>query len=162
MKPQAQALYNRSLLDFGHLADYQLMGLCIKEEAGGEPYEGRVGVGTVILERVDHRDWDGKTIQDVILWPYQFSWTLPSDPERADAVKIARDFDSLYVLSKPLAECVDIARGLIGGTVPRTPDLAAVNCCQYLNPTVAPKVKAQWLAAGMKVIKTIGRHQFFV
>ena len=38
---------------FEALSERDLMGLCIFQEAKGEPREGRIAVGTVILERVD-------------------------------------------------------------------------------------------------------------
>jgi len=50
---------------FDSLEPWQAMGLCIEREAGGEPREGKIAVATVILERVDHRSWDGKTIKEV-------------------------------------------------------------------------------------------------
>lgn len=45
---------------FGHLVDSQIMGLTIYGEARGELTAGKIAVGSIILERVDHRDWDGK------------------------------------------------------------------------------------------------------
>ena len=104
MKPELKKMYDASLAEFGYLDDDRLMGLCILAEAGGEIREGRIAVGTVILERVDHRAWDGQTIKEVILWPCQFSWTLPRDREHEQMVKTAKDFDSYYTLSKPLCE----------------------------------------------------------
>ena len=147
---------------FEALSDAQLMGLCIEREAGGEPVEGKIAVGTVILERVDHRKWDGDTIKGVILMPWQFSWTMPEAGEAyyREAVDMA-----LHISERTgkfmLQKCVEIAEGMLAGTIPRDPDLAAVNCCQYLNPKAAAKTKKKWLAAGMKVIKAIANHEFF-
>ena len=149
------------------------MGLCIEREAGGEPYEGRVDVGTVILERVDHRGWDGKTIKEVVLWRWQFSWTMPEAEKSAPyykekgplyymgSVEIASDWVEAFRKSKALQECCEIATKMISGETPRDPVLAAVNCCQYLNPKVAPDQKNKWLASGMRVIKKTGKHEFF-
>jgi spore germination cell wall hydrolase CwlJ-like protein len=148
---------------FESLADWQLMGLCIEREAGGEPIEGKIAVGTVILERVDHRDWDGETIKEVILKRWQFSWTMPEAGEwyYNDAVAMASNWVDAYRQNESLKKCCDIATGMLQGEIPRDPDLAAVHCCQYLNPRVAPDVKEKWLVSGMKVIKKIGRHEFF-
>jgi hypothetical protein len=145
------------------LPDEQLMGLCIEREAAGEPHEGRVAVGTVILERVDNHDWEGKTIQEVILKPWQFSWTMEQGGKEyyAQSVAIADDFNVEIMKSKPLQECFDIAKGLIDGTIPRDPDLHAAHCCQYLNPVTAARTKDKWLASGMKIIKVIKNHSFF-
>jgi hypothetical protein len=149
---------------FTALSDRQLLGLNIEREAGGESREGRIAVGTVALERVDHRDWDGKTIREVILKPWQFSWTMPEAGEDyyLEAVEIAANFSTVYSCNLPLVECCIIARELLQGEIPRDPDLAAVHCCQYLNPKTAAATKRKWLKAGMKVIKVIGNHEFFI
>lgn len=148
---------------FKSLADWQLMGLCIEREASGEPREGRVAVGTVILERVDHRAWDGQTIREVILKPWQFSWTMPEAGESyyEEAVYIAQNWIEQYRQDQALYECCKISCGMLQGDIPRDPDLAAVHCCQYLNPVVAGKTRRAWLAAGMRSIKAIGAHEFF-
>jgi len=148
---------------FEALSEPELLGLNIYAEARGESKEGRIAVGTVVLERVDHRDWDGKTIHEVILKNWQFSWTMPEAGKAyyEEMVKIAKTFDDYYYTDIVLRDCVDIAQGLINGTIPRDPDLAAVDCCQYLNPKVAAATKKKWLAGGMTLIKRIGKHEFF-
>jgi spore germination cell wall hydrolase CwlJ-like protein len=158
MKPAIKKMYDANIGDFGNLEPDQLMGLTIYAEARGEIRAGRIGVGTVILERVDHRKWDGESIIDVCLWPYQFSCYLPGDPNRAQLVRIAKDFPFHYRASLALSQCADIARGLIDGTIPRDPELAAANCCQYL--TTAAKKGADWWKT-MKFIKKIGAHEFY-
>jgi len=139
------------------------MGLCIEREARGEPYEGQVAVGTVILERVDHRDWDGKTIHEVILCPSQFSWTLPSAglDYYNHSVWMAANWVDAYRTSKTLRDCCAIANGMLFHSIPRDPELAAAHCCQYLNPRTAAKTRAKWIAAGMTSIKVIAHHEFF-
>lgn len=158
-------LEHKKLFEF--LTDWQLMGLCIEREASGESYEGRVAVGTVILERVDHRDWDGKTIQEVILKSWQFSWTMEEAGKSyyEESVRIAANWVDEYRKREDLQVCCLIATGMIQDSIPRDPDLAVVHCCQYLNPNAsknAAKTKEKWLVAGMKVIKSIGHHEFFV
>jgi hypothetical protein len=158
MKPEHRPLFEK-------LIDWQLMGLCIEREARGEPYEGQVAVGTVILERVDHRDWDGSTIHEVILKPWQFSWTMPEagSDYYNDAVMIARSWVDEYRIRKALRDCCAIANGLMDHSIPRDPDLAAVHCCQYLNPRGEwpKKTKAAWMESGMRMVKKIGHHEFF-
>jgi hypothetical protein len=148
---------------FAALSDDQLLGLCIEREAGGEPLDGKIAVGTAVLERVDHRKWDGNTIHEVILMPWQFSWTMPEAGREyyEEAVRIAANWDEEYKKRTSLQACFGIAVGMLKGEIPRDPDLAAVHCCQYLNPEVAPRVKEKWLRAGMKVVKTIEHHEFF-
>ena len=156
------------------LTDWQLMGLCIEREAGGEPREGRIGVGTVILERVEHRSWDGKTIKDVILWPWQFSWTMPEAGEKyyEEAVRIAKDWTEEYRKRVSLQECAAIATCLIQGTVSRDSDIAAGHCCQYVATRYRkytdehPDEKGTRWWKGMRLLKTIdgpkGGHEFYV
>lgn len=111
MKPALQAIYDQNIDDFGHLEPDQIMGMTIYAEARGEARYGRIAVGTVILERVDHRDWDGKTIEEVCLMPYQFSCYLPSDINRPMLKAIANSFSDYYEKSKPFCDCYEIARG---------------------------------------------------
>lgn len=149
---------------FASLADWQLMGLCIYMEASGEPREGRIAVGTVILERVNHRDWDGNDIKSVILKPWQFSWTMPEAGESyyERGVRIAEAWVDAYRGNPALQECCAIATGLLQGAIPRDADLAAVHCCQYMNPRTAEKGQEErLLEAGMKIVKDVGRHRFY-
>jgi len=162
MKPEIKKLYDSNIGDFGNLEPDQIMGLTMYAEARGENRAGRVAVGTVILERVDHRKWDGENIMDVCLLPYQFSCYLPRDPQRAKLALIAKDFPFHYRKSLPLQQCTDISRGLMDGTIPRDPELAAAHCCQYMNPkTAEPGQEARLLKSGMKIIKDVGAHRFY-
>jgi len=158
MKAALKKLYDANIDDFGHLAPDQIMALTIYGEARGEKRAGRIAVGSVILERVEHRAWDGDNIIDVCLWPYQFSIYLPGDPNRAALKRMAADWDRFHFASVPLQECFGIARGLIDGTVPRDPDLAAAHCCQYL--TTAAKANVKWWKK-MNFVKKIGAHEFY-
>lgn len=160
MKPALQKLLNDNRRDFGFLPDYRIYGLTLYAETGTQCRDGRIGVGTCILERVDHRKWDGDTIPDVCLWPYQFS-CYNYGPKRAELLAMAKRFDEFYVGSKVLHECTDLARGLIAGDVPKDPDLANVHCCQYLNPKLVPDYRAAWIKAGLTSIKVIQDHEFF-
>jgi hypothetical protein len=128
---------------FEALSERGVMGVCIFQEAKGEPMEGRIAVGTVILERVDRQGWMGKTIHKVILKPWQFSWTMPEAGKSyyEHSLDIAKRFNDYYFNDIVLRGCVDIAQGLMDGTIPRDPDLHAANCCQYLNPKVAGATK---------------------
>lgn len=63
-----------SLQDFSTI---DLLTACIWAEARGEPIIGKVGVCNVVWNR---KIAGGKTIQEIILAPKQFSWTNTSDP----------------------------------------------------------------------------------
>jgi len=169
MKAWLQKIYDANLRDFGHLDNPHVMGLTLYAETADQPREGKIGVGTVIMERVDHRTWDGNTIQEVCLCPAQFTCYMFNRPDlkkyRDKMLVIARDFPAALRdkrNGKTLAECLEIATGMIDGSIPRNPVVAAAHCCQYLNPKIAaPGTKDAWLKAGMKLILTIKDHEYF-
>ena len=144
------------------LDERQIMGLTICREAGGEPDEGKLAVGTVILERVDHRSWDGCTVQEVCLWPKQFSCYNTFDKGYGKTLHMAEQWDQCFATDFSLMNCYSLAVGMLSGVIPRHPILAAAHCCQYLNPKWASATKDRWLHAGMKVILKVGGHEFFV
>ena len=149
---------------FNDLTDAELLGLCIEREAAGEPHEGRIAVGTTVLERVKRQGWMGKNIKSVILKPWQYSWTMPEAgiSYYLASVELAKNFAVHLGEYSALKECLDIATGLIDGTIPEDPDLEAINCCQYCNPkTTSAATIQKWLAGGMKVVKVIAHHEFF-
>ena len=108
---------------FGHLDYFQLLGLTGYAEARGEPKEGIIAVMSVILERVDHRDWDGKTIREVCLMPYQFSCYLPDDDQFPALRLIAGNWEEKYLKSIDLKQCYRIAVDLINGLIPRQTEI---------------------------------------
>lgn len=149
------------LTTFGNLTDYQLMALTIYGEARGEKYEGKVAVGSVILERVDHRDWDGKNIHEVCLMPYQFSCYLPDDPNFPALKLIAADWDNKFMQSAELRECCNVVALLMSGSILKTAAIEESHACQYLT-TALRKSKAcpAWVKK-MKLVATIGNHEFY-
>lgn len=169
MKPWLQKIYNANLRDFGHLDDAHILGLTLFAETADQTRDGKIAVATAIMERVEHRSWDGKTIQEVCLWPAQFTCFMFNRPKlkeyRDKMLAIARDFTAALQekkSGKALAECLEIAAGIINGSIPRNPVLAGAHCCQYLNPLIAdPGTKDAWLKAGMKLILTVKDHEFF-
>lgn len=143
---------------FRKLTDTQLLALTIYGEARGESLAGRIAVGSVILERVNHRAWDGRTIQEVCLKPWQFSCYNEMDPNFGKLAKIAEQWDQAMALDPALNDCYTIASGLLDGSIPRTPEIAASNCCQYATAAGAKSVK--W-DDKMTVVARIGNHIFY-
>lgn len=141
---------------FGHLTKKQLMGLTIYGEARGESKQGKIAVGSVILERVEHRDWDGKTIHEVCLMPFQFSCYLPADPNFPALKLIAEDWEGKYRNSLVLQYCYRIAADLIDGLIERTPKIAQNHATQYKTISCP----AAW-AKDMRLVETIGNHEFY-
>lgn len=144
------------------LNEKQVVGLTIYREAGGEPAEGKIAVATVILERVDHRDWDGCTPKEVCLKRRQFSCFNEFDKGYGKTLHTAEAWDECMATDFCLMDCYGIAVGILSGMIPRHPILSAVHCCQYLNPRVAPEAKERWIASGMEMVLVVGRHEFFV
>jgi len=138
---------------FGHLDDVHLMALTMFAEARDQGALGIIAVGSVILERVEHRDWDGKTIKEVCLAPFQFSCYLPTDKQFGMLKKLARNWDDRNSI---LGVCLYFAEGLINGTVPRTSEIAEHHITQYLR-TDCP---ASWEKDMTKIV-TIGDHDFY-
>jgi spore germination cell wall hydrolase CwlJ-like protein len=146
---------------FLQLDDKQVMGLTIYGEARGEPVEGQIAVGTVIMERVDHRDWDGKTVKEVCLKKYQFSCYNEWDHNYGKLLHIAENWDECMATDFNLMGCYAIAVGMLGGKTPKNKILESVHAVQYLNPLYSMPTKSKWLDAGMKVVAAIGHHEFF-
>jgi N-acetylmuramoyl-L-alanine amidase len=148
---------------FSHLADDQLLGLCIDREARGQPEAGRIAVGSVVLNRVQwgkkHKGWGklyGNTIATVILAPDQFSWTIPNlrDHNYLGALEISKDFDDALVdpiHGDWLEECFRQAQGLISGEI-------KINTSALYYQVIG--TNAPW-SRGKTPILTIADHEFY-
>lgn len=146
---------------FGHLDDKQLMGLTIYGEARGECDEGKIAVGSIILERVDHRDWDGKTIREVCLMPFQFSCYLPNDPNFTALKCIAQNWQSTFIRSMDLQDCYHTACDLIAGRIPRTPEIVHNHATQYLTTALRKTKQCPAWVSKSKLVAVIGHHEFY-
>ncbi len=141
---------------FWKLSEKQIMAITIYGEARGESDAGKIAVGSVILERVEHRDWDGKTIHEVCLKPWQFSCFNERDPNYGKLLNIAEQWDESMALNPALNNCYCIAAGLIDGLILRTKEIAKNHATQYLTIDC----DAPW-EKKMKKVATIGRHEFY-
>ncbi len=115
-------------------SDIQLMARAINGEARGEPYEGQVAVGAVILNRVKSSKFPN-TIAGVI---YQSgAFTAVSDGQ----------------INHPIAESSTVykaARDAMNGWDPTGGSI------YYFNPATATN---KWIWS-RPVVKTIGKHRF--
>lgn len=143
---------------FLRLSPAQILAVTIYGEARGEPTEGQIAVGSVILERVDHHDWDGKTVMEVCLKRWQFSCYNERDPNYGKLLNIAEKWDQAMATNAALNACFGIAVGLLTGEIDRTPEIAESHCCNYATAAGAESVK--W-DDKMKVVAGIGAHIFF-
>ena len=118
----------------GNTSDVQLLARAINGEARGEPYEGQVAVGAVILNRVRDSRFPN-TIAGVIYQPGAF--TAVSDGQ----INVPIDENSTVVKA---------ARDALNGWDPTE------GAVYYFNPNNA---KNKWIWS-RPVIKTIGKHRF--
>lgn len=124
------------MADFSILTDDQLLALCIKSEAAGEPIIGQLAVGYVVLNRVKRQTWYGLSIREVILKPWQFSWfnNPPDDlPE------------------------IEQSHLLIAELVQLKPNLDFTQGATHFHATYVAPI---W-ARGMTVTYQVGRHIFY-
>jgi len=137
---------------FLKLSDRQLLALALYGEARGEITEGKIAVGSVILERVKLNKWYGQGLQGVILKPWQFSCFNESDPNYRKLLHIAEQWDEEMALNSALNDCYGIAAGLLDGTI--SPNVTATH-----YHTV--QADSKW-DDRMTLVATIGRHEFFI
>ena len=115
-------------------SDVQLIARAIHGEARGEPYEGQVAVGAVILNRVKSSKFPN-TISGVIYEPRAF--TAVADGQ----------------INVPISEgstVVKAARDALNGWDPTG------GAIYYFNPNTATN---KWIWS-RTLIKTIGKHRF--
>lgn len=115
-------------------SDEQLLARAINGEARGEPYEGQVAVGAVILNRTRDPKFP-KTIAGVIYQPGAF--TAVSDGQ----ISVAID---------PKSTVVKAARDALNGWDPTN------GCLYYWNPATAT---SKWIWS-RQIKKKIGKHYF--
>ena len=115
-------------------SDEQLLARAINGEARGEPYEGQVAVGAVILNRTKDPKFP-KTIAGVIYQPGAF--TAVSDGQ------INVPIDSKSTVLKA-------ARDALNGWDPTN------GCIYYWNPATAT---SKWIWS-RQIVKKIGKHNF--
>lgn len=115
-------------------SDIQLLARAINGEARGEPYEGQVAVGAVILNRVRHSSFPN-TIAGVIYEPGAF--TAVADGQ----------------INVPISEGSTVykaARDALNGWDPTN------GCIYYFNPDTATN---SWIWS-RPLVKVIGKHRF--
>ncbi|NLL68236.1 MAG: spore cortex-lytic enzyme SleB [Clostridiaceae bacterium] len=118
----------------GQVSDLQLLARAINGEARGEPYEGQVAVGAVILNRVKSSSFPN-SIAGVIYQPGAF--TAVSDGQ----INVAID---------PKSTVVKAAQDALNGWDP------TYGCLYYWNPATAT---SKWIWS-RKIIVKIGKHNF--
>lgn len=115
-------------------SDIQLMARAINGEARGEPYEGQVAVGAVILNRVKDSRFPN-SISGVIYQPGAF--TAVSDGQINASIS---EVSTVYKAAQDAMNGWDPTGG----------------CVYYFNPSTATN---KWIWS-RPLIKTIGKHRF--
>lgn len=122
------------LAEGGGTSEEQLLARAINGEARGEPYEGQVAVGAVIINRTRNPSFP-KTIAGVIYQPGAF--TAVSDGQ----INVAID---------PKSTVAKAARDALNGWDPTN------GCIYYWNPATAT---SKWIWS-RTIVKKIGKHYF--
>lgn len=125
---------NVSLAKTTNTSDVQLMARAINGEARGEPYEGQVAVGAVILNRVKDSRFPN-SISGVIYQPGAF--TAVSDGQ-------------INVTISEGSTVYKAAQDAMNGWDPTS------GCVYYFNPSTATN---KWIWS-RPLVKTIGKHRF--
>lgn len=125
--------------------DLNILARTIWGEARGEPFEGKVAVAWVILNRADKGGWWGSTITEVCKKPSQFSCWNANDPNSA-RLPLVNFSDASF------PDCLKAVGGVLSGNCP-DPTGAATH---YHTLTVLPS----W-ALNKSPITTIGQHVFY-
>lgn len=114
--------------------------LCIYFEARGEPFEGKVAVGHVIMNRVERRN---ASVVDIIKAPWQFSWMNPG----VERTRVIKDFVALL-------ECIKAANACINERLDGKDYFGADH---YFGDYIT---RPTW-AKDMKFVGKIGKHLFY-
>ncbi len=114
--------------------DFNLLARIISAEARGEPYEGQVAVGAVIMNRIEHPSFPN-TLSGVIYQPGAFSCLYDGGVDAPVA-------DSAYQAAREALNGSDPSGGAI----------------YYYNPV---KSTSEWIFS-REVITVIGEHRFAI
>lgn len=130
------------------LPDLDLLQCLIYGEGRGERIEGQIGIACVVRNRALNPNWWGKTWQEVMLKPYQFSCFNEDDPnlEKIKTRWRLRRVDNAWRL----------ARWVAGGVLfDWVPDIT-----YGANHYHSNRVKPDW-ADPLKVTVGLDRHLFY-
>ena len=118
--------------------DIYWLARVIQAEAGGEPYNGKVAVGNVILNRVNSKDFPN-TIYGVI---FEYFGNIPQ-------------FETVHngsIYNTPSQESINAAKEALSGSRP------VGNATYFFNPN---KTAGTWIVKNNIYVTTIGGHAFY-
>jgi N-acetylmuramoyl-L-alanine amidase len=118
--------------------DIYWLARIIQAEAGGEPYQGKVAVGNVILNRVNSKEFPN-TIYNVI---FEYYGSIPQFSPVADGT----------IYNTPSQESINAAKDAINGIRP------VGNSTYFFNPN---KAAGTWIVKNKTYVSRIGGHVFY-
>jgi len=118
--------------------DVYWLSRIIHAEAGAEPYQGKVAVGNVVLNRVKSKDFPN-TIYNVI---FEYYKNIPQFSPVADGT----------IYNKPSNESIKAANEALNGARP------VGNATYFFNPN---KAAGTWIVNNKSYVTRIGGHVFY-
>ncbi len=138
---------------FRKLSTEQLLALTIYGESRSESIEGKIAVGTVILQR--HIQLN-QSIKRVILKHNQFSCFSLKDKQYERLTRIALNWKANYKKLPALQECYELSKGLLNGKIVGHKLLMENTATHFKTVKVTPKWSKKF-----RLICQIGGHQFY-
>lgn len=130
-------------LPFSRQEPVTLLGMAIWAEARGTTSDARIGVGSVIRNRVGYNGRYGEGFSGVILRPYQFSSFNQGDPNRE---KMLRPLENQGATARLVWDlCYEIADGIYRGELADNTFSAVF---YYSAPLTQPPVHEEKLTWG--------------
>lgn len=145
-KQTLSALYNSSTVSGGTNSsgtsysqdDLYWLARIIEAEAGGEPYNGKVAVGNVILNRVKSNEFPN-TVYSVI---FEYYGSIPQFSPVADGT----------IYNTPSEESINAAKDALNGAKP------VGNSTYFFNPA---KAAGSWIVNNKTYVTRISGHTFY-
>ena len=148
--------------------DATLGALCVFEEAGNQPYEGKVAVAIVVLRRTAQKYMSDGTVSGTVLARNQFSWTgwemvngkytkvaFTTEEERARAEDLLR---RAQMYTQAWARALRIASDVRDGIYHSTAfDKITPKTVLYVNLSISHPA---WALPQNEVVQ-IGHHTFY-
>lgn len=119
-------------------ADLYWLSRIIEAEAGGEPYQGKVAVGNVIMNRVHSSNFPN-TVKGVI---FEYYGSIPQFSPVADGT----------IYNTPSGDSIRAAQEALNGSKP------VGNSTYFFNPS---KSSAPWIVSNKTYVTRIGSHVFY-
>ena len=130
---------------------FDLLARTIWGEARGESFRGKLAVGWVARNRVEHPRWWGRDLESVLTKPAQFSCWNPDDPNAARCRAVGPD-DRAFI------ECLAAARAVTEGTI--ADPTGACEQGDGADHYHVAGLEPGWSRDQVPLI-TIGRHVFY-